>query len=177
VRTKPYGSTRKRTLQTDWLLSLEPTDIRERFFVSGKQGFYKHERAYLAEHCPYPEWKLQFATQVAESELAAAERFAKVKAARDEKERKRLSAVEDAKSALRGLKSETHGTVRAAALRAAELYLESDWARTLRQCVVIAAAQHETTYAAVYAYLAGVGVRVILADSCVDEFGIGGHAS
>jgi hypothetical protein len=52
--------------------------------------------------------------------------------------------------------------VHKAAIQAAELYLERDKQRKLKECIAIAAAQHGVEWLAVANYLSGVGARAML---------------
>lgn len=166
---KPYASKRKKEVCSDWLGMLEPAEIKERWAKSGKDGFYSIERLWLARFCVFPEVR-----DMAQEELRVAEekRQAQQRALTERKQvvtAERENELTRIRASITGLDAETHGTVRAAAERAGDLYMSQHIPRTLKQCIAIASSENLVAFGSVIAYLAGVGVRVIAAKCNSDD--------
>ncbi len=158
----PDRSRRQRMVQADWLASLGLEEIQARLPHSGAGGFYKSERGWLEAHCAFDDVRALLAAQsadVQESRAAAVERMHQANAARREQDAAHHAEIENS---IEGLRRETPGEVRAATLRAAELYVHGRVPRKLNQCIEIAASEHLVAPNAIRNYAAGVGVRAIL---------------
>lgn len=166
----PYASRRKSSIQVDWLASLPANEVYCRWKKQGSCGLYMNEREALLTIHPDEE-VISF---VKEWHDALLERKEKTRlyqeSIRFAKENAREEQLATIREELTTLDTMTHGTVRAAADATAELYLERDTPRSLKQCIAIAANIHKVEHSAILHYLAGVGVRVVLARMPADTF-------
>lgn len=161
---KPTAKKRRQATCGQWLETLTGDELRKRWPTSGAQGFYEHERLWIARFCAYEEFRLLAQDLLREKEAKRQESRARqeaVKAAAEEERQRNLTLIRER---LEGLRTETHGTVREAAMRASQLYLDGSVPRDLKQCIAIAAREHIVSWQSIQAYLAGVGVRVLWAN-------------
>jgi hypothetical protein len=94
----------------------------------------------------------QWEREAAEERLEEARELGRIAARQKtwEKKRRELAA-----------RTDWTGDVRKAAIRTAELYLDSSAGRELKQCIAIASQEEDVAWESIQAYLAGVGVRKI----------------
>lgn len=150
-------SRRKNGLDTSWLTGLSAEDVKRRWPVSGLAGLYEHERQWCANHQD---------TEV--RELAIAYWNAKAERLQQTTLANGLKAGSVKALVLQHVKGGNH-SVRDAAHRASTLYMDNPIPRSLKQCIAIAAAEHQVSWSSIELYLAGVGVRVLWSSLTPEE--------